>query len=249
MPRARNFDIDRGSAFHLIVEYRDKGLSDAELRAALDERQLHPKAEKVAWGLYEAYSRQYPKGSIPVIASEVEFDYQIPGSPHSMVGKIDQILSRSEKLWVGEMKTANSRKQFDRVAEEWRQKKQADFEIVGARHLGYAVEGVFVRTIKEGVPPIIWEIEEKRSDHRLRLTELSVHQTCETILMYEATFGIDKPWPHLPYSYPCSMSGKCEYESICGQDSCLWTPEDLEGFQAREEHLELFKQQLQEVEG
>jgi hypothetical protein len=154
-----------------------------------------------------------------------------------MAGRIDEILERDGVLWCGELKSANGKAQYDRKVEEWKHDIQADFEIIGARSLGHNVAGVFVRTITETTPPKIWEIEARRSEHQLNVTQLKVHQTCETILMYRAAFGIDKPWPHLASQWPCSNETKCEYEGICQQSLTQLAPDQLSGFKPRVEHL------------
>lgn len=247
VPKARSFDLDRGLAFHKIVELAAKGMSKEAIDEELAVMGLHPRAIPVAWQLFGAFKRKYPVEE--VLGTEQEFLHQIPGSPHGMVGRLDQVVRRNGLIWLSETKTANSRKNYDKVVEEWTQKKQADFEILGARSLGFEPEGVWVRVIKEGNPPLTWELEVRRSDFRLRLTELQVHQTCETILMYRDTFGIDKPWPHPNFSWPCSSPGRCEYEGICQQDRCELNESALEDFREREEHLEIVREMKEITKG
>lgn len=238
-PKALDYGLSRGLAFHIIAEESAMGKSKEEIEARLAEEGLSGKAVAVAWQLYAEYARRYPQGEVVLV--EQEFIAPIPGSPHSMAGRIDQILPRNGELWVGELKTANAKRSYDAITEEWKTKRQADFEIIGARHLGHDVKGVWVRVVVEGTPPKVYEVEARRSEQQLRLTQLSVHQTCEIITLMRDTFGINTPWPHHTLNWPCSTSGKCEFEGICQQAFENLTPADLEGFKPREEHLECLK--------
>jgi len=246
VPRATPYGLERGTAFHLIAEGRAKGASDEEIEQLMKDAGIKEKTRAVSWAMYNEYERKYIGSDIEVIAAEMEFIAPILGSPHEMVGRIDQIIRRGEHLWVGELKTANAKAQYDRMVEDWRGKPQADFVILGARALGHDPVGVFVRAITETAPPKVWEIEVRRSEHQLNLMSYQVHVTCETIEMYRRTFGIDAPWPHVPLSYPCSMSGRCEYEGVCGLASVQMTEEMLAGYKQREEHLDLMKDKEEE---
>jgi hypothetical protein len=256
VPKTMQYGLARGTAFHLIAEERARGRSKEEIDAILRGQQpgtrgpvepIEEKAIEAAWVLWNAMEAKYPRDpNIELVASELEFMYQIPGSPHYMVGRIDQVLARNGELWCGEFKTANARARYDKFVEDWKQKAQADFEIVGAHSFGYKVEGVWVRQVVETTPPTVWELEERRSQHRLQVMMLNVHQTCEIITMMKATFGINQPWPHLSLSWPCSMGGKCEYETICQQDFEALTPNDLESFKQREEHLDCVRKWKEE---
>lgn len=253
VPKALPYGLARGLALHTIVEEALAGKNKEEINAVLRAEApgvrgplpepLPDKAISMAWVLWEEMQRQYPLvgGEIEIIANEAEFKYDIPGSPHSMAGRIDNVGYRNGELWCLELKTANSRASFDRIAEDWRQKAQADFEIIGARHLGHQVAGVLVLTVVETTPPKVWPLEVRRTDHKLELMKLNVHETCEIIEMLRATFTARLPWPHLSLNWPCAKGGACEYENLCGQAVENWSPADLEGFKQREEHLGVIK--------
>lgn len=242
VPVKMGYGLERGSAFHLIAEGKRLGLTDAEIKIKIEEAGISGKPASMAWVMYAEYERRYPANLIPVIAVEQEFIFPIPGSPHSMAGRIDQIIEHKGTVKVGELKTANARAQYDRILGDWHEKKQADFEIIGARHLGYGdIDTVLVRIVVEKTPVDVWEVETKRSEQRLNLTMLNVHQTCETIEMYRRTFGTDHPWPHINLNYPCNKPGTCEMERICMQTSSTLGADDLEGYRTREEHLECLR--------
>jgi hypothetical protein len=251
VPKALPYGLARGLAMHTILEESAYGWTRDKIDAMLKgetpcsdgeymQQPIPDKPRLNAWIMAEALMAEYPLHGNPaceLIQPEAEFKVQIPGSPHYMAGRVDQILSRDGALWCGEFKSANARKRFDQVSEEWSQKSQADFEIIGARSLGFNVEGVWVRTIVEKTPVAVWPLEVRRSEHALTLMMLNVHQTCDTIEMYRNVYGIDSPWPHLPFSYPCCRGGACEYERICGNRRSDLTPADLEDFKPRKEHL------------
>jgi hypothetical protein len=249
-PKALPYGLARGSALHLIEELSAKKWSREQINAALkgegdnlrgyQTEKLPEKAIGIAWGMYDELQRH--SAGLQVIGVEQEFKFDIPGSPHSMVGRLDKIVMRNGELWCEELKTANAKSRFDQRDDEWKWKAQAGFEIIGARTLGYDVRGVLVRYIIEAVPPKAWpHIEARRSDHQLQVLQLNVHQTCEIIQMLKRTFGADQSWPHLGMNWPCGTPGKCEYEGICQHATKQLTSNDLIYFKPREEHLEMLR--------
>ena len=253
VPKNMAYGLARGTALHTIAEEVQAGKSRDEVNLILAGMtptsrgntidSIEKKAVAMAWLLWDTLSNWPSYQGIQIVECEKEFIAPIPNSPHAMVGRIDSILQDKDGLWCGELKTANPRARYDSFVDDWRRKKQADFEIIGAKSLGFEVEGVHVWQIVEGTPPRIWEVQERRSEHTLAVSMLNVHETCEIIEMMRATFGVNEPWPHLTNQWPCSSSGKCEYETICGQSFDRMTPADLEAFKAREEHLDIWKQQ------
>jgi hypothetical protein len=250
VPRALSYGLARGIALHTIAEEAAAGRSRADIDAVLKGDALTSRGTRLdvidsravskAWALWDEYERRYPLGWAELLASEQEFVYPIPGSPHSMAGRIDQVLRLNDgELWVADLKTSNDKARYDRLVEDWHGKPQAGFNIIGARTLGFDVQGMLVHVLVERIPPVIWELRVRRSEHALKLLELNVHQTAETIELYRSTFGIDQPWPHLPYSWPCSAggAGNCEYEGICGIPTAALTESQLDSFKRREEHL------------
>ena len=227
------YGLQRGTAFHIIAEEKYRGTADKVLDTALTEAVADPKAIAKAATMHKVFAAKYvASGTIAKIAAEVEFRAPIPGTDHEIAGRIDEILNYRGTLWCGETKTANARADYAKLKYEWQRNSQANFEIAGARHLGYAVEGVLVRTITEHSPPRIWEIEATRTDEEQQLFLYNVAQICDTIEMYKAKWGIDVPWPHNNNCFPCSMEGRCEYEDICGK-----LRPDTSQFVPRKEHL------------
>lgn len=252
VPRVLPYGLARGIAMHVILEELAYGRSREEIEAILKgeipgsrgeliQEPIPDRARENAWAMVDALLLEYPlhgNSSCELVQTEAEFKVQIPGSPHFMAGRVDQILSRDGDLWCGEFKSANAKKRFDQVTQDWQQKAQADFEIIGARSLGFDVKGVFVRTIVEKTPITVWPLDVIRSDHALNYRMLAVHETCDTIEMYRSVYGIDNPWPHVAFNWPCCRGGSCEYERICGNKVSDLDPSELaEEFKERKEHL------------
>lgn len=222
---------DRGAAFHIISECAHNASAHSE-RLNLEVKD--EKAKEMGAVMYEAYKKATnPKFN--KIAAELSFCVPIEGSPHSITGRLDAILEqRDGKKWVGETKTASMRADLAKLKWEWRRNPQADFVLIGAESLGYNVEGVMVHTIKEATPqPRVWPIEVRRSAQQLAVMKYNVHQTCEIIQMLVNSFGVDKPWPHVPPTFnPCTREGYCDFEEDC---SCVTLDEDK--YTSRVEHL------------
>lgn len=233
------YGLQRGTAFHRIAEEHHIGKSEAEIDVLLANEVPDAKARTVAKSMFKAYQHRYNPHGPRKIASELEFKHQIPNSPHFIAGRIDGVLDDKGKLWCEETKTAWSGAKADDLKHEWKYNAQADFEIMGARLLGYMVEGVKVRTILERRPVEIWDWDVTRTDEQLRIFLFNVHQVCELINVLETIFGVDNPWPHVANSYPCNRPGKCEYAQagICGRQHASLTAAELAGFAPRKEHL------------
>lgn len=241
VPRVQAYGLARGTAFHTIVEYSHKGANRAEIDIRLAEIIHDPKAIRVAWAMWNEWTRKFGiQASIsPIrkIAAELEFKFALPKSRHEIAGRIDEILAVNTRLMCGEIKTANDRSKFEQIQHDWRYNPQADFEMLGAQLSGYKVEGVLVRVVRETTPVQIWSFDVLRTPEQLDVAMLNIHQVCETIEMYMSTYGADVPWPHVPYSYPCSMPGRCEYAGLCGRTTKELTQEALSEFVPRTEHL------------
>ena len=224
---------DRGTVFHILNE----GAEDAE--AQIKEAVQSPAAITMARTMHTAY-KQATNPKFKTLAKEVAFMVSIGDGRNGMAGRIDSIIETASGLvWCGETKTAGTRADLAAIKWEWQRNPQADFEIIGARSLGYDVEGVLVHIIKEAVPaPRVWQIEVKRTPEQLATLERNVYMTCEIIQMLITQFGIDKPWPHvIPGFNPCVKTGYCDFEqdcSSCNIDSSKYTK--------RKEHLEGMEQ-------
>lgn len=226
-----------GTAFHLMVEGSLLGWTPEELLKRLGEEEISPTFINEARALYNAYVSYGP--NLEMIASEMEFEYPIPGSPHSMVGKIDQIVKYGGRLWVHDFKTAKKGMKFGWKENEWKAEIAPSFYILGARHLGYDVVGELIQYISRDEPVKVHPlIETERSEQELNLSTLAVHQTCEQIEMMLNTFGPDLPWPHLKTIF-CAGKDKCPFGRICGVSK----PRDIlhfnEFFSDRKEHLKI----------
>lgn len=247
VPAAKSYYLDRGTAFHTYIDLKSKGFEDyyvMEVMGGLVTYQgqrfniaQKPLEQGVAMG--EAFLGRHQLGSYVVEDSELEFQYQIEDSPHSMVGRLDQIVTIDGKKWLLEFKTANAKAQRSKKETEWETDIQADFEIIGARGFGFDVEGVLIQYVLETAPIKVWEpIPVHRSEAQLNRTILMVHQTAETIEMYKSTFGLEQPWPHLP-NWKC-QGDWCEYKGICQQQGM--TLESCgKGWAHRKEHLEILQ--------
>jgi hypothetical protein len=238
VPAQKNYYLERGIAFHLMLEYWSNGKRAGEIDLLVAREVQDLKAIATAKRMFAHWLQRYnPSGPI-ILAAEPEFLQQLPNSPHSICGKIDQILEIDGRQWVGEVKTTNVRNTFAKISTQWATRKQAEFELIGAQALGYKPLGLLVRTVVESSPPKIWELVVKRTAYQLELVRLAVHQTCEMIEFMRRTFGIDQPWPHSENSWPCMNKEKCEYGKICG----VSRPEqDTSGFKQREEHLAILR--------
>ena len=239
----------RGILMHELNEKRNKAaMSVKNLKA--EPQRLSDKSKQMGTALFAAFKQRWDGDkSIQLMhddgrpLAEVAFDLPIPGSPHHIVGKFDEIVQYKDAAWVGDTKTANAKTTEGKKKVEFGYASQPLFYINAARMLGYPVKGMLYRVVTEHVPPKHWVIESKRTDYQLAQHLVSVHQTAETILMYRRAFGVDKPWPHL-WSYPCNYpdwqgNPTCEYAGICGRPTSELSEEDLASFTQRIDHLGL----------
>jgi len=260
-PAQRSFWLDRGSVFHLLMEAHNKGWSKEKTDAKLKEGQFDAKATQNGQALFASFSQRYncdKRFSIQQwnesnIASEIEFEAKIPGSPHSIIGKMDELISYCEGttnsdagLWVGDYKTANAKATENKKRIEFEDSSQSDFYINAMRLLGRPVKGMLYRVVTEHNPPQHYVIPVTRSDSRLDVSLLNIHQVAEMITMMMDTFGIDKPWPHPGSSFPCNWRGinnksMCEFETLCRRPASELTQADLEQFVPNKPHLSLME--------
>lgn len=243
VPAAKSYYLDRGTAFHTYIDLKSKSHDVAYtcdvLRGLVDYQgqrfNIPQKPLDQGMMMGDAFLSRHQLGEYTIEASELEFNVPIDGSPHAMVGRLDQVVTIDGKQWLLEFKTANAKASFSKKETEWESDIQADFEIIGARSFGYEVEGVLVQYVLETSPIKVWApLEVRRSEAQLARTLLMVHQTCETVEMYKSTFGLEQPWPHLP-NWKC-QGDWCEYKGICQQQGM--TLESCgKGWKKRDEHL------------
>jgi hypothetical protein len=215
---------------------------------------MRDSAKKKGAAYFAAFKRRYDgdpnfklayDGARPLV--EVEFDIPIPRSPHSIVGRMDEVIEWDGRLWVGDTKTANEKSTEAKKRVEFGFSMQPIFYINAARLLGYAVRGMLYRVVTAHVPAKHWVIPSTRTEYQLALGLRNIHMTCELIEFYRREFGTEEPWPHIATSYPCNYipagSDKivCEYRDICQRPSYELTEDDLDDFVPRLEHLNLLR--------
>lgn len=257
-PKVCPFPLDRGIAFHLMVEWTTKGES---LGFALNKcREEHCSEDAIEsavklWEVFSEYNSPYE-----VLASEVEFEAPIPFTPHSLVGKIDRIVKdpSNDEVLVQELKGAGPhfyQKAFER---HWKTLFQASTEILGARALGLLgpkdtrksphqmvinkVNVIAAADLKDG--PRVFTTNTTRNEHDLAIALNNIAQTCEVIEMLRKQPGIDVPWVHQVHYYPsaCIDEDKCEFSQVCGTES--WRM-DKTDFRERKEHLQIMRDKRQ----
>jgi hypothetical protein len=241
--------IALGSAGHEFMDADARGKDFSQVARELKEQpgftaEIIAQAEVLARTLIDEYPA---KGH--VLLSEREFCRQIEGSPHQIVGKIDRIVMKPNTVknplfaildWKfkgnsGYRSLYESEKKID---------VQAGFYLLGARTWGYETKDFTYVTAVKSAPIEVWKTPvapETWTDYRLSLLEREIHIMCETILMYERTFGISEPWPHSTQCFPCNKDQRwCEFRDICQQ---VHQQEVLpEGFEHREDHLEVMRE-------
>lgn len=253
-PAQRSFWLDRGSAFHLLMEAHNKGWSKEQTDAKLKEGGFDVKATQNGHALYLSFTQRYrgderfrlQDWEHGIVASEIEFEAKIPGSPHSLIGKMDELIEYEGTIWVGDYKTANAKATENKKRIEFEDSSQSDFYINAMRLLGRPVKGMLYRVVTEHNPPQHYVIPVIRSDSRLDVALLSIHQVCEMITMMMDTFTASKPWPHPGSSFPCNWYGingssNCEYSTLCRRPSEELTEADLEQFVPNKPHLSLME--------
>jgi len=256
VPRVTSYYFGRGIHLHELAEQRNKQILKAMMSTV--KPVISVKSKQMGDALFAAFKKRWDGDtSIQLLHDEgkplveVEFNLRIPGSPHSIVGRFDELVQYKGDSWVGDLKSANAKATENKKKVEFGFASQPVFYVNAARMLGYPVKGMLYRVVTEHVPPKHWVIESKRTDYQLAQGLIAIHQTCETILMFRKTFGIEKPWPHL-WSYPCNYpafdgSPTCEYAGVCGRPSFDLTEEDLANFTKRIEHLDVLRKESEET--
>lgn len=244
-----------GSAFHMYLEGHNKNWTADEFKIAERESGLSNANLQVGKALAVSFVRQYDNDTRfsifkdeKGVFAEREFSVAIPGSPHSIIGKIDEFVEfEHEKLgkglWIGDYKSANNKATLNKKRIEFTDSKQSNFYINAAKLMDYDVKGMVYRVITKHTPPQHFVIPITRNEYELKVTLFNIHQVAETIEMYKRTFGTDVPWPHTA-QYPCNYrnaSGElmCDFASICSRFSSELSEVDLEQFLPKVSHLEI----------
>ena len=229
-----SFGRRRGTAFH---EFRDgayRGISDFQIKEDLKNGGFSEHEISVAEYMAQCARERYPDEKY--LAHEATFEYAIPNSPHSLVGRIDHIFERDGKVWVGDWKTSKYRpkRELDFKGDEYCRSTQVGFYLLGSRALGFDCRDFLYRLVhseRKGPRAEIREYPTQRTTIELNQLARSVHQTCELILWMRAEFGIEKHWPVLPEKF---TSG---YDTVLGRS--LYEGYVPEGFEPKREHLSI----------
>lgn len=232
------FGRRRGTAFHDLREFAFQGLTQEDAIAKVKEKKdvLGESAIAAAVRMDSAVRDAYPNETY--LAHEALFEYPIPDSPHSMVGRIDHILPRdSENPQVGDWKTSKRRtkKDFAALCAKYVGSPQVGFYLLGARTLGFETGRFLYRVVQDSArnKSARAEIAEHiatRTSLELKQLERSVHLTCELITYLKTEYGTVKPWPVLFEPFDRG------YSTMLGQQ--MYPDFMPDGFQPKVEHLE-----------
>jgi hypothetical protein len=211
-----------------IQELRDGGFGEKEIKAAQD--------------MVVAVQERYPNEVY--LAHEVLFEYPIPETPHSMVGRVDHILQTDEGVIVGDWKTSKKRTKTDAAykAAEYCRSNQVSFYLCGcrAKGLGFETNKFLYRLVQSGPDSASVQITEHpttRTSLQLREFARGVAITCDIIEFMKERFGIERPWPMVPAPFSSdyeAIAGTRQYEGVIP-----------EGFCEKVEHLELMKPEME----
>jgi len=228
------FGRRRGTCVHELLDAAHKGIAENEAIQSLRDGGFGEKEISVATNMARAVLDRYRTDEC--LAAEIAFEAPIPGSPHSLVGRIDRIVRHDEEVLIRYYKTSKYRpkKEIGYKGEEYCRGTQVGFYLIGARSIGFDTRKFVYSLVhgrRDGYGVEIHEFPTERT--RLELSQLmrSVHQTCELILWLKDTFGVEKSWPVLPERFQSGyqeLLGKPMYEGF--------TPE---GFRFKEEHLSI----------
>ena len=256
VPLKKPANLDVGGAFHKIEECNFKKYDAREYAEAMREFELVSVTE--AENLYPVLQRYKHDNNINVIGSEVEFEWQIPDTPHSIIGRSDWIVgSTTLTAYPADLKTLDNSTTQEQLESMWVHNYQAEFNILGQRNRGYTnPEGRFdvfgirkqwkakpeKKYQKKPLPVEVLHHTVKRSPFELQLFIKTFIRTCDVIEFLIDKYGIDDTWGHYVHGmfdgYRC-RTGECEYAELCGQHVNNW---DLTNYKDREEHLDLLKE-------
>lgn len=231
----------RGTCFHELLDARYRQVDPLIAIQELKDGGFGNKEIDAACRMAKAVGDRYPDEEY--LAHEVLFEYPIPDSSHSMVGRIDHILRDEEGPYVGDWKTSKHRSKKDIAAklEQYGRSVQVPFYLIGVRTLGFDTKRFLYRLVIDGKKGV--EIRPQfftRTGLELDAFARQVHITCELIEWMRRTWGIEKPWPELPERFAN------DYASIMGRKMyCGYQPE---GFEPKKEHLSLMEDYIADEE-
>lgn len=228
----------RGTCFHELMDGAYRKVDPSVTRQELRDDGFGEKEINAAQDMVIAVQQRYPNEEY--LAHECLFEYPIPDSPHSLVGRIDHILSRDGNIIVGDWKTSKPRSKRDitNKAAEYCRSAQVSFYLLGCRAKGLEFETnqFLYRLVQSGSDPSGVHISEHpttRTTLQLREFARGVAITCDIIEFLKWRYGIERPWPILPAPFSSdyeAIAGTRQYEGIIP-----------EGFEPKKEHLELMQ--------
>lgn len=218
----------RGTCFHELLDGRAKGLPVEQSVQELYDGGFGAKevmaATRMLWAVQDLTE---------TLAHEVTFKYDIPGTPHTMTGRVDSIIREYEETLILDYKTSKDRSKTDCSfkLEQYCRSAQVSFYLLGARTIGFDPAGFIYRLVVDGKAGVrIIDRRTERTNMQLAEFARGVAMTCDIIEFMKATYGIEKAWPMLPSPFDS------DYQSIAGRKMYVgYLPE---GFVPKVEHLE-----------
>ena len=239
-----------GSAMHFYIEAWNKKLTPEEIKRREKEEGIPAPNLAMGKALAQSFINRYDGDAnfkihtdVSGVFAEREFSIQIPGSPHFLIGKIDELVEHDGKLWVGDYKSANNKATENKKKIEFNTSSQPNFYLNALKLMGHTdIAGMLYRVVTKHTPPQHYVIPVKRGPTQLDIALYNIHQVAEQIQMMINTFGVNEPWPHNGSTYPCnyadaSGASVCEYSHLCGRSTKDLTEHDFELFKPRESHL------------
>lgn len=206
----------RGLALHELL---DEGIKDISVYT--------PEEVQDAQEMADLFRRTYPDEK--PLAKEIDFEYPIPDSPHTLVGRIDHIITREGPV-VGDIKSCGTctKKELQQRIEAYLGNWQSRCYLLGSRSLGYDIRSFLFRIVQRK------EIHERwvaYSSLDLNKFARQIHQVCCMIEFMQSEFGIEQPWPSLKEKYHTG------FETIAGIR--MYAGYIPDGFEPRTEHLSI----------
>lgn len=226
------FGRRRGTCLHELLDAAYRGVTEFEAVQSLKDGGFGDKEIEIAKRMAAAVTERYKDEER--LAHEALFEYPIPGTPHSLVGRIDGIHRLDGEVFINDYKSSKPRSKRDLAfkLDSYCLGFQPSFYLLGARALGFECKRFrYVLVSGGGQDPRIQIHERYVERTSLELAEFArqVAMTCDLIEWMKATFGVEKPWPQVPGPFDS------DYAPIAGRK--LYKGYIPEGFQPKREHL------------
>lgn len=224
----------RGTCFHELMDAYHRGVDCHVAEQELKDGGFGEKEIDTACLMADKVQFMYPDEEY--LAHEATFEYQIPDSPHKMVGRIDHILKDEEGVYVGDWKTSKHRSEKDlsQKGADYCRGAQVPFYLLGASTLGFDTRRFLYRLVVDGKTGVsIRPFPTERTGLELKTFARGVHQTCDLIEYMKEYYGVQNPWPNLNGPFDG------DYTAIAGQK--MYDGYMPEGFQPKTEHLILME--------